>query len=181
MDRRDSEVDNERHLTDAELLGLAAPASGEPEPLPRHLSVCESCSRALQEWQTAMRETAREDVEELERRTPEEWRAAENATMAAIRRVRPKRRASAVRWAAGIAAALLLLALAMPFRRSATQPPVAVATAQTAPTAPTTAAETPNGGFATAGDRDDDALLRDVEFLARGGDDHVELLLEDNL
>jgi hypothetical protein len=175
MDRRDPELDN--HLTDAELLGLAAPASGEPEPLPRHLSVCESCSRALQEWQSAMRETARDDVAELERRTPEEWRAAEDATMAAIRRVRPNRRTSAIRWAAGTAAALLLLALAMPFRRSVSKQPVPVAAAA----APTATTEGPNGGFATAGDRDDDALLRDVEYLARGGDDHVELLLEDNL
>ena len=89
----------EDHLTDAELLSLAAPASGEPEPLPRHLSRCEACSRALQEWRAAMREMAREDVAELDRRSPEEWRAAEDATMAAIRKARPRsRRATAARW-----------------------------------------------------------------------------------
>jgi len=39
----------EKHLTDAELFALAAPATGEPEALPKHLSTCRTCSRALQE------------------------------------------------------------------------------------------------------------------------------------
>ena len=38
--------DSERHLTDAELFALAAPPTGEPEALPRHLSQCQACSRA---------------------------------------------------------------------------------------------------------------------------------------
>ena len=160
------------HLTDAELLSLAAPASGEPEPLPRHLSSCDACSRALQEWRHAMRDAAREDVAELERRSPEEWRAASDATMAAIRRARPRaRKASPARWAAAIAAALLVVALAMPFRRGA------------APSAPSPAnpGDSSDMALASPADRDDDALLRDVEYLAQGGDDHADLVLEESL
>ena len=160
---------SDKHLTDAELLDLAAPASGEPEPLPRHLSGCEECSRALQEWRTAMREVAREDVAELERRTPEEWRAAADSTMAAIRRAKPRRTTSAVRWAIGIAAAALILALAMPFRRAAQAPSIP---------APEPASDS---AFASAADRDDDALLRDAEYLAQGGDDQADIALEESL
>jgi hypothetical protein len=157
---------SDKHLTDAELLDLAAPASGEPEPLPRHLSGCEACSRALQEWRSAMREVAREDVAELERRSTGEWRAAEDATMAAIRRAKPRRTTPAVRWAIGIAAAALVVALAMPFRRAA---PAAEP------------GETSDVAFATAADRDDDALLRDAEYLAQGGDDPADIDLEESL
>ena len=89
------------HLTDADLFALTAPASGEPEPLPRHLSRCEACARALQEWRGSMRELAREDVAELERRPEEDWKAAREATMSAIRRARPRRPAAAVRWIVG--------------------------------------------------------------------------------
>ena len=152
------------HLSDAELLALAAPASGEPEPLPRHLLGCDACSRALQEWRNAMQEVAREDVAELETRSSEEWRSAEDATMAAIRRAGPRRTAPAFRWAMGIAAALLLVALAMPFRRLAKP-----------------AAAESDMAFASAADRDDDALLRDAESLAQGGDDHADLALEESL
>jgi hypothetical protein len=169
MDRTVSET----HLADAELLALAAPASGEPEPLPQHLSGCEACSRALQQWRSAMREVAREDVGELQRRSPEEWRAAEEATMAAIRRARPRRAAPAVRWAIGIAAALLLVALAMPFRRA---PASRVASATAGEPA-----EATDLALASAADRADDALLRDAEYLAQGGDDHVDFALEDSL
>jgi hypothetical protein len=165
MDRRDTD-----HLSDADLLALAAPASGEPEPLPRHLSACEACSRALQEWRNAMREAAREDVAELERRTPEEWRAAEDATMAAIRRAKPRRTSSAVRWVLGVAAAALVVALAMPFRK-----------ASPASESPSSAGETSDMAFASAADRDDDALLRDAEYLAQGGDDHADFALDESL
>lgn len=163
----------EKHLTDAELLDLAAPASGEPEPLPRHLSTCEPCSRALQEWRSAMREVAREDVAELERRTPEEWRAASDATMAAIRAAKPRRTTSrrVVRWAVGIAAAALVVALAMPFRRAPTP----------AATAGAAAAGTSDMAFTSEADRADDALLRDAEYLAQGGDDHADIALEESL
>ena len=162
------------HLTDADLLALAAPASGEPEPLPRHLSGCEACSRALQQWRSAMREAARDDVRELERRTPEEWRAAEDATMAAIRRASPRRTLPAARWAIGIAAAVLLLALAMPFRREA-------APAQPAGSSAGESASASDLALASAADRADDALLRDAEYLAQGGDDHADFALEESL
>ena len=105
------------HLTDAELFGLAAPASGEPQPLPEHLSRCESCARALQEWRGAMRELGREDVAVIDDRPEEEWASAREATMSAVRRARPRRTAAAVRWAAGAAAVVLLVAFAMPARR----------------------------------------------------------------
>ena len=61
MDKHDSE----RHLTDAELFGLAAPAAGEPEALPPHLSTCQECSRALQEWKASVRALAAEEVDEI--------------------------------------------------------------------------------------------------------------------
>jgi hypothetical protein len=161
---------SDKHLTDAELLDLAAPPSGEPEPLPRHLSGCEACSRALQEWRSAMRDAAREDVAELDRRTSDEWRAASDATMAAIRRAKPRRTTSAVRWAVGIAAAALVMALAMPFR---TAPPVSEP--------PSAGGEVSGTVFASAADRADDALLRDAEYLAEGGDDHADFPFEESL
>jgi hypothetical protein len=168
MDRHDPEA----HLDDSELLALAAPASGEPEPLPRHVLDCETCSRALQDWRGAMRDAAREDVAELERRSPEQWRAAADATMAAIRRAEPRQTTSVLRWAMGVAAAVVLLALAMPFRRSSPAP------SQTVPEAPASASASV---FASATDRDDDALLRDAEYIAQGGDDHADIVLEESL
>ncbi len=155
------------HLTDAELFALAAPASGEPEPLPQHLSRCEACARALQEWRGAMRELGREDVAALERRSEEDWAAAREATMSAVRRARPRRRASALRWVAGIAAAILVVALAMPGRRSEPGEPAAAAVGSPAAMSPA--------------DRDDDALLRDAEYLAQGGDDNFYLATEGSL
>lgn len=154
------------HLTDAELFGLAAPASGEPQPLPQHLSRCEACARALQEWRGAMRELAREDVAAIDGRPEEEWAAAREATMSAVRRARPRRAGAPVRWIAGVAAVVLLVALAMPARRSRPAPAASAASADT--------------GFASAADREDDALLRDTEFIAQGGDD-PELALEESL
>jgi hypothetical protein len=154
------------HLTDAELFGLAAPASGEPQPLPQHLSHCESCARALQEWRAAMRELGREDVEAIDDRPAEEWAAAREATMSAVRRARPRRTGAAVRWVAGTAAVILLVALAMPARREGARTPAAGA---------------PTGmAFASAADREDDALLRDSEFIAQGGDE-PEFVLEESL
>jgi len=155
------------HLTDAELFALAAPASGEPEPLPQHLSRCEACARALQEWRGAMRELARDDARELERRPEEDWAAAREATMSAVRRARPRRTGSTIRWVAGVAAAILLVALAMPARRG---------------NAPAVAAAAPEAtAFTSAADRDDDALLRDAEYLAQGGDDNFSLASEGSL
>ena len=164
MDQHDSE----RHLTDAELFGLAAPAAGEPEALPPHLSTCQDCSRALQEWKASVRALAAEEVDEIERRSPAEWQAAEESTMAAIRRAsRQGRRPHPWRWAAGIAATLAVIALAMPPRRGAT----------VAAVVPTPAAE---AGFSAA-DRADDDLLRQASYLAGGGDDGLEAESEESL
>ena len=156
------------HLTDAELFTLAAPPAGEPEVLPRHLSECQSCSRALQEWKASMRDLADEDVEPIDRRSPEEWLASADATMARIRRAtRPGRSQRPLRWAVGIAASLLLLALAIP-RHGAGPAPV-----------PGTAQGTATG--LSAADQEDDRLLRDVNDLAQGDDATGLLGMEDSL
>lgn len=156
-----------RHLTDAELFSLAAPAAGEPEALPGHLSRCQSCSRALQEWKGAMRALADEDIAELDRRSPEEWRAAEEVTLAAVRRTgRPAGARHPLRWVVGIAASLLIIALAMPRRNeeaAADSPP----TGRSAELSPA--------------DQADDALLREAAYLARGGDDNSDLAAEESL
>ena len=157
MDQNDSD----RHLTDAELFGLAAPAAGEPEALPPHFSSCQACSRALQEWKASVRALAAEEVDEIERRSPADWQAAEDATMAAIRRAaRPGRKSHPLRWAVGIAATLAVIALAMPGRRI-----VPIAAAVPTPTA--------DAGLSPA-DRADDDLLREASYLAGGGDDAAE-------
>jgi hypothetical protein len=158
---------SERHLTDAELFALAAPAAGEPEALPAHLLQCPSCSRALQEWKEAVQDLARADVRELAERTPEEWRLKEEATMEAIRRAgRPGRGRRPLRWVIGIAASLLIVALAMPRREA----PTAAATS----TGDTPAALSP-------ADQEDDALLRDAAYLAQGGDESSDIALEESL
>ena len=163
--------DSERHLTDAELFALAAPATGEPEALPRHLSRCSGCSRALQDWKGAVRSLGGEETGEIDRRTDEQWRAAEQATMAAIRRAgRPGRRAHPMRWAVGIAASLVVLALALPARR----PAASVAAA------PTPAAESSASGLSAADQADDD-LLRQASYLAEGGDVEAEPRAEGRL
>ena len=157
---------SERHLTDAELFSLAAPAAGEPEALPAHLSRCQECSRALLEWKGAMRSLADEDISELDRRSPEEWRAAEESTLSAVRRSgRTAGGRRPMRWALGIAAALVVVALAMPRRGSA---PVA----------------SRGGGPVSElspADAADDAFLREAEYLARGGDDNSDLAVEESL
>jgi hypothetical protein len=162
---------SDRHLDDAELFALAAPASGEPEALPRHLSACQTCSRALQDWKAAVRALADEEIEEIERRTPQDWRAAEAATMAAVRRAAPRARRNPWRWALGIAASLVVLALAMPWR------PKTETAAETA----AAAATSEDGTGLSPADRDDDALLREAAFLARGGDESSDLAIEESL
>ncbi len=160
--------DTDRHLTDADLFGLAAPASGEPEALPPHLSACTACSHALQEWKVSVRALAAEEVDEIERRSPADWQAAEDATMAAIRRAaRPGRKSHPLRWVLGIAATLAVIALAMPGRRVV---PIAAAV-------PTPAAD---AGLSPA-DRADDDLLREASYLAGGGDDAAEAESEGRL
>ncbi|HVE65327.1 MAG TPA: hypothetical protein VNC59_02015, partial [Thermoanaerobaculia bacterium] len=105
------------HLTDDALFALAVPTAGVPEALPRHLMECLVCSRALTDWKSAVRELGEKDIEELEGRSPEEWSAAEEATLAAVRRSgAPGRgRPHVIRWALPVAASLFL-ALLLPGR-----------------------------------------------------------------
>jgi hypothetical protein len=140
------------HLTDDELSALALPPTGAPEPLPAHLSECVACSRLLGEWKSALSRLGREDEEVIGRRPPEEWRAAEDATLAAIRRAgAPGRgRARTLKWALPAVAALLLFAFLIGERREAA--PVAF----------------DDTAGLSAADRADDALLRDVDRLASG-------------
>jgi hypothetical protein len=146
---------DQTHLTDAELFNLAVPPVGEPEALPRHLSQCWICSRALQEWKSAVRELADEETEELDRRTAGEWEALEEKTIEAMRRSSRTRSAPGVKWAVSIAASLLLAILLLPARRPGSS-----------------AAARPAGTVAvlSAQDQKDDALLRDVARLSQGED-----------
>jgi hypothetical protein len=158
---------SEMHLTDAELFTLAAPPAGDPEVLPRHLSECQECSRALQDWKASVRDVAEEDVEAIDRRTPEQWDATADATMARIRKAaRPARRQQPLRWAVGIAASLLLLALAIPRHGAAPQ-------ALPGPSS--------DASGLSAADQEDDRLLRDVTFLAQGDDAPSGFGMEDSL
>ena len=166
----------ERHLTDDELFALAAPAAGEPEALPRHLAHCAACGRALQEWKAALRDVGRDDLGPIGRRSDEAWHAAEDETLAAIRRSgRPPAGRRAVRWAVGVAASLLLVALAMPWRGSRPEG----RTASASRTSPAAARATDDS--LSAADRDDDELLRDAAYLARGGGDGTDIALEESL
>jgi hypothetical protein len=141
------------HLTDAELFGLALPPAGEPEALPGHLSECGACGRALQAWKAAVRELAKDDAGPIDRRTPAEWRAAEERTLAAIRNARV-RRPFPLRWAAGLAAAVLVAVLLFPVRASLTRPAPAVPASESSEL--------------SAADRADDTLLHEVNRMARG-------------
>jgi hypothetical protein len=143
-----------RHLTDAELFGIALPAGGAPEALPAHLSDCLTCSRALTEWKTAVRDLASEGGNAVARRSPEQWEDAQAKTMAAIRRSRFAGRTLPLRWAVSAAAVLLLFAVAIPLQRSAS---LRQRSAQAA-------------SELSAQDQADDTLLRDVARLSRGDD-----------
>ncbi len=143
------------HLSEEELLRIALPAAGEPEALPSHLLQCAICGRALQEWKGALREIVEEDEAALARRPEEEWLAAEEATLAAIRRVGiPGRRRPALPLAISLAASLLLAVLLLTGRRG---------TENGLPAVPETAE-------LSAQDRLDDALLREVAVLVRDED-----------
>lgn len=142
------------HLADAELFTLAVPPVGEPEALPRHLSECFRCSRALQEWKLAVREIADDDMAVLDRRSAAEWESVENGTIAAMRRAAGHRRAPVMQWAASIAAGLMLGVLLLPAIRKS------VSGGSGRPAAAATAAQ----------DQKDDALLRDVARLSQGED-----------
>ena len=166
------ETGHEEHLSDAALFALAAPAAGEPEALPGHLSNCRACSRALQEWKAAVKALGDAEAAELDRRTDAEWRLLEDATIQTIRRAgRPGRRAHPWRWAVAIAASLLIVALALPRGRS---PEPAIAAA------PTPSASAGNVEL-TGADAADDELLRQASFLASGGDIEGEGGLEGRL
>jgi hypothetical protein len=143
------------HLTDPELFTLAVPPVGEPEALPRHLSECLECSRALQEWKSAVREAAREEIEPLERRSSAEWERLEDRTIEAMRRAGRGGRRAAVKWAVSAAAAALLAVLLYPVigREPSAARRAESVTAQL-----------------SAQDQNDDALLRDVARLSRGED-----------
>ena len=78
-------MNSSNHLDDAALFALAAPAAGEPEALPEHLSRCSSCARSLAEWKSALRGLGEEELGPIGRRSPEEWRAAEDATRSGAR------------------------------------------------------------------------------------------------
>jgi hypothetical protein len=142
------------HLTDEDLFGLALPPAGEPEALPPHLLECLRCGRALQEWKTAVRQLADEDVEPVRRRSAGEWRAAEDRTLEAIRSARRRRPFRPVAWAAAAAAAVLLVAMLLPVGRAPERNPAG------------------NGAAAelSAEDAADDELLREVARLSRGED-----------
>ena len=142
----------DRHLTDAELFGLALPPAGEPEALPAHLSECGECGRALQAWKAAVRELAAEDAGPMGRRTPSEWASAEARTLAAIRSSRV-RRSFPLRRFLGLAAALLAAVLLLPLRRGPAESPVRPAE---------------SAQDLSAADLADDALLRDAAREARG-------------
>ena len=151
----------DRHLTDAELFALAAPATGEPEALPKHLSTCRECSRALQDWKGAVRSLAEEDSGEVGRRSEEDWRAAEDATLARLRTARATSgRSHPLRWAAALAASLLVAALLLPSKRPAPG----------AASAPTPSASSAADSELAPADQADDDLLRQASFLAAGGD-----------
>ena len=141
----------ETHLTEDDLFRLAMPAAGEPEALPSHLLGCAECARNLQVWKSAVRDLAQEDELALAGRSPEDWSALEDATLAAIRRSgvpgTQRRRAVSV---LGLAASLLLATLLL-VRRPENDVPVFDETAEL-----------------SAQDQADDELLREVSILARG-------------
>ncbi|MDQ5858895.1 MAG: hypothetical protein M3542_11550 [Acidobacteriota bacterium] len=142
------------HLTDDALFALAVPTAGVPEALPPHLMECLACSRALTEWKSAVRDLGDRDDETLAARSAEDWGAAEDATLAAVRRAgAPGRgRPPMIRWALPMAASLFLVLLLVPGRDVPS---------------PTTAPIDETAGL-SAQDRADDALLRDVDRLAMG-------------
>jgi anti-sigma factor RsiW len=140
-----SEPSRYPHLDDGDLFLLAFPPSGEPEPLPPHLSDCASCAGRFAEWERAAREIAGR---------PEASAADfERAVMARVRAVpRPAaRRARA--WRAGLAAAAALAGAFWVGSRTASRPVAAPAASESA---------------MAPGDLADDALLRDVARLVDG-------------
>lgn len=149
-----------KHLTDDALFALAVPTAGVPEALPPHLMECLACSRALTEWKAAVRDISDKDDEALAARTPEEWTAAEDATLAMVRRAGAPGggRPQLLKWALPLAASLFLVLLLVP-GRDVSAPP---------------AAPVDDTAGLSAQDLADDELLRDVEWLAMGEDSATE-------
>jgi len=154
MRERGTASGDDHHLGEEELFALAVPPAGVPEALPRHLSECLRCSRALADWKSAVRELGGEDEDALANRSAEEWRAAEDATLAAVgRQGSPGRgRARTLAWALPAAAAILLCAVLVTGRNGSAR---------------IVDRSEDSAGF-SAQDRADDALLRDVDRLASG-------------
>lgn len=150
---RDNESAPTNHLTDDAVFALAVPTAGVPEALPPHLMECLECSRALNDWKSAVCDLGDRDEETLAARSAEEWSAAEDATLAAVRRAgAPGRgRPQMLKWALPVAASLLLVLFLVPGRDVPSQ---------------TTSDD--EVASLSAQDRADDALLRDVERLAGG-------------
>lgn len=153
---RDDRAAPTDHLSDDALFALAVPTAGVPEALPPHLMQCLACSRALTDWKSAVRDLGDRDEETLSVRSAEDWSAAEDATLAAVRRAgAPGRgRPQMLKWALPAAASLLLVLFLLPGRDLSSRP----------------AAPEDEMAALSAQDRADDALLRDVERLA-GGDE----------
>jgi hypothetical protein len=139
------------HLSDDELFALSLPTTAAPEPLPSHLLDCLRCSRVMADWKSALHDLAEEDEAAVDRRSPEEWRNAGDATLESIRRSGPpgRSRVRTLAWALPVAASLFLVAV-FAVRR---------------PSAPVSFDDT--AGL-SAQDRADDALLRDVDQMASG-------------
>ena len=149
--------EGERHLTDEELFGLALPPAGSPEALPSHLLRCSACGRGLQEWKRAVRDLAQEDADAVSRRSPEEWKSAEQATMAALRRTPGQALRRVIPGAAGLAAVLLIGVLFLrPENPERDEVPATGEIASAEDLAPE--------------DRADDTLLKELATLARGDD-----------
>ncbi|PYQ65501.1 MAG: hypothetical protein DMF54_10825 [Acidobacteria bacterium] len=151
MRERWTSAAEDHHLGEEELFALAVPPAGVPEALPRHLSECLHCSRALAEWKSAVRDLGEED----EDASTEEWRALEDATLAAVSRQRaPGRgRSRILAWALPAAATAILLCAVLLTGRNGSGRIVD--------------RSEDSSGF-SAQDRADDALLRDVDRLASG-------------
>jgi hypothetical protein len=159
------ETQRPAHLTDDELFGLALPPAGQPEPLPAHLSACRTCSRALQEWKQAVGELSHEADEAFSSRSAADWDARGRETMERLRRAgSPGRRVSRQAFVGLLLAASMLLFAWLAPR---TPPPGPVPAAESAELSPA--------------DQEDDALLRDIQRVARGEEVWNPLASEDSI
>jgi hypothetical protein len=156
------------HLTEEELFGLALPPAGQPEALPAHLSACRVCSRALQEWKQAVLELAGEADDAMARRSTAGWDARAKETMERVRASGAPGRRGSRQAVVGLllAAAMLLFALLAPRQPAVVTP---------APSGVSAASEL------SPADQEDDALLRDIQRVARGEELWNPLPAEDAL